>query len=114
MFSKRINIRKFFFGYNWLSFTSKKHTPQELIEALSLSDCLWTEVTDARGYRRRIYFDHISVHYDGLENMGVWVEMSGQGCRVFESLSSLNNKWEELFSLSLKNSLRKLGVLIVS
>ena len=64
------NINENVVVYDWLSFTSKKHTPQELIEALGLSDCLWTEVTGARGYRQRLYFDHISVHYDGLEDMG--------------------------------------------
>ena len=38
------NINENVVVYDWLSFTSKKHTPQELIEALGLSDCLWTEV----------------------------------------------------------------------
>lgn len=30
------------------------------------------------------------------DDMGVWCEMSGQGCRTFESFSS--RSWESLFS----------------
>lgn len=49
----------------------------------------------AHGYRDRKYFSCISVHYNGREDMGVWVEMSGQGCRTFESLSA--KSWDDLF-----------------
>ena len=84
--------------YDWLSFTSKKHTPQELIAALGLSHVPWTETTGARGYMDRLYFGCISVHYNGREDMGVWVELSGQGCRNFEDLTTLPGKWDDLFS----------------
>ena len=82
--------------YDWLSFTSKKHTPEELISAMGLSSCPWQEIKGAHGYRDRKYFSSISVHYNGREDMGVWVEMSGQGCRAFESISQLG--WPGLFS----------------
>lgn len=81
--------------YDWLSFTSKKHTPEELIQALGLTHCPWQETKGAHGYRDRKYFSCISVHYNGREDMGVWVELSGQGCRTFESLSS--KSWDDLF-----------------
>lgn len=81
--------------YDWLSFTSKNHTPEQLISALGLSQCPWSEIKGAHGYRDRKYFSCISVHYNGREDMGVWVELSGQGCRTFESLSSVG--WEALF-----------------
>ena len=84
--------------YDWLSFTSKKHTPQELIAALGLSHVPWTETKGARGYMDRLYFGCISVHYNGREDMGVWVELSGQGCRNFEDLTTLPGKWDDLFS----------------
>ena len=29
--------------YDWLSFTSKNHTPEQLIEALGLTHCPWQE-----------------------------------------------------------------------
>ena len=91
--------------YDWLSFTSKVHTPEQLIDALGLSGCSRTELTGARGYMDRLYFGSISIHYNGREDMGVWVEMSGQGCRNFEDLSTLPGKWDDLFSFIHGNSL---------
>lgn len=42
-------------------------------------------------YMHRLYHDGISICYDGVnENMGVCVDMSGQGCRVFESFGTGN------------------------
>ena len=83
--------------YDWLSFTTKYHTPEEVIAALGLSHCPWTETTGARGYMDRKYFGCISVHYNGREDMGVWCEMSGQGSRNFEDLTTLPNKWKDIF-----------------
>ena len=83
--------------YDWLSFTTKYHTPEEVIEALGLSHCPWTEMSGARGYMDRKYFGSISIHYNGREDMGVWCEMSGQGCRNFEDLTTLPDKWENIF-----------------
>lgn len=90
--------------YDWLSFTSKYHTPDELIAALGLSHVNWTLTKGARGYQDRKYFGSISVHFNGRPDMGVWVEMSGQGCRCFESLSAVG--WERLFSFIRENGLK--------
>ena len=67
------NINENVVLYDWLSFTSKKHTPEELIEALGLSHCPWTDTKGARGYMDRKYFGCISIHYNGREDMGVCV-----------------------------------------
>ena len=91
--------------YDWLSFTTKQHTPEEVIEALGLAHCPWSEISGARGYMDRKYFGCISIHYNGREDMGVWCEMSGQGCRNFEDLTMLQNKWEDLFQFIHGNSL---------
>ena len=99
------NINENVVLYDWLSFTSKKHTPQEIIAALGLAHCPWTETRGARGYRDRLFFGSISVHYNGREDMGVWCEMSGQGCRNFEDLTTLPGKWETLFSFVHDNAL---------
>lgn len=99
------NIKTNLVLYDWVSFTSKVHTPEELISALGLAHCPWTETTGARGYRDRKYFGCISVHYNGRDDMGVWVEMSGQGCRNFEDLTKLPNKWVDLFEFIEKNNL---------
>lgn len=90
--------------YDWLSFTSKTHTPEELIAALGLSSCPWQEIKGAHGYRDRKYFSCISIHYNGRDDMGVWVEMSGQGCRTFETLSRVG--WDALFSFIDTNHLK--------
>ena len=89
--------------YDWLSFTSKIHSPDDLIAALGLTHCPWTETKGARGYRDRKYFGAISIHYNGREDMGVWCEMSGQGCRTFESLSRVG--WDNLFGFIHANGL---------
>lgn len=90
--------------YDWLSFTSKVHTPEDLISALGLSQCPWQEIKGAHGYRDRKYFSCISIHYNGREDMGVWVEMSGQGCRTFETVSRLG--WPALFAFIANNGLK--------
>lgn len=99
------NINENVVLYDWFSFTTKKHTPEEVIASLGLSHCPWTETKGARGYRDRLYFGSISVHYNGREDMGVWCEMSGQGCRNFEDLTTLPNKWDDLFVFVHSNSL---------
>ena len=86
--------------YDWLSFTSKIHTPEQIIDALGLSHVPWTNTKGAKGYQDRKYFSCISIHYNGRPDMGVWCEMSGQGCRTFETLSTLETdamkKWQKL------------------
>lgn len=82
--------------YDWLSFTSKVCSPDDIISMLGLEDCPWEVTRGAHGYRDRRYFGCISIHYNGREDMGVWCEMSGQGCRAFESLSAVG--WDKLFS----------------
>lgn len=81
--------------YDWVSITSKIHSPQNFIELLGLQDVTWETVAGARGYRDRLYWNHISIHYNGREDMGVWLEMSGQGCRAFESYGT--GDYEVLF-----------------
>lgn len=70
---------------DWFSMTSKIHSPENFIALLGLEDMVWEEMNGANGYKSRLYYDHISIHYNGREDMGIWLEMSGQGCRVFES-----------------------------
>jgi phage replication initiation protein len=75
---------------DWLSFTSQTLSPQEIIKYIGLTDCQWIETKGARGYKDRLYFGGISVHYNGRDGMGVWCEFSGQGCRTFETYSSID------------------------
>ena len=91
--------------YDWLSFTTKQHTPEQVIAALGLSECPWSDITGAHGYMDRKYFGNISIHYNGREDMGMWCEMSGQGCRNIEDLTTLSDKWQTLFAFIYSNSL---------
>lgn len=49
----------------------------------------------ANGYKKQAVYHGITVLWDGSENMGVHVEMSGTGCRTFEGLHG--NVWGLLF-----------------
>ena len=81
--------------YDWVSITSKIHSPQNFIELLGMQHVSWELVKGARGYMDRLYWGSISIHYNGREDMGVWLEMSGQGCRSFETFG--NGDYESLF-----------------
>ena len=75
--------------YDWLSFTCKKRDPYYFVDLLGLSKVPWELTKGARGYKDRLYFNCISIHFNGRDDMGIWCEMSGQGCRAFESLTTL-------------------------
>lgn len=62
---------------------------------------IWESGHGYHGYMQRYWYDCISIHFDGREDMGVWVEMSGQGCRAFETDG--NGDYKALFDLILNN-----------
>ena len=83
---------------DWLSFTSKIDSTSSLIELLGLTnpDIVWQDTYGFHGYKNRLYFMGISIHYNGF-NDDVWLEMSGQGCRAFEEYSDV--EWSVIFKL---------------
>lgn len=87
--------------YDALSLTSKIHGTGDLIDMLGLNDVVWENVKGAHGYKQRLYWNCISIHYDGSEDMGVWLELTGQGCRAFETYG--NGNYEGLFQEVLLN-----------
>lgn len=87
--------------YDALSITSKIHSTQDLIELLGLTGMTWEVVKGAHGYQDRLYWNSISIHYNGREDMGIWLEMMGQGCRAFETHGTGN--YEDLFAEVLTN-----------
>ncbi len=82
---------------DWLSFTSKIHSPQSIIELLGLTGLRFTETYGMQGYQDRLIFEGISIHYNSHRNEGVWVEMSGQGCRAFETYCKYGDGFLYLF-----------------
>lgn len=89
---------------DWVSITSKIHGTGDLIELLGLDDpgIVWENVKGAHGYRDRLYWNSISIHYNGSDDMGIWLEMSGQGCRAFETYSK-HKSFDILFDEVLNN-----------
>lgn len=87
--------------YDWLSITSKIHSPEQIISLLGMEGVAWSTVKGAHGYRDRLYYNCISIHYNGREDMGVWLEMSGQGCRCFEDIG--HGDYDFLLKLALDN-----------
>ena len=86
--------------YDWLTFTSKCDSPGTLISLLGLDGVTFEDRPRGRnGYRSMMAYEGISILYDGREDMGVCVDMSGSGCRVFETYSS--SSWDDLFSVIL-------------
>lgn len=89
------------FLFDWLAFSMKCGDPFRAVELLGMSEVSWHEQKGRYGYRQALAYDHVEVMYDGTADMGVCVQMSGQGCRCFESFSKLAvdpaDKWKILF-----------------
>lgn len=84
--------------FDWLTFTSHCDSPETIMTMLGLKDVSWQKIDKGRnGYRQRWFFENISILYDGAENMGVCVDMSGTGCRAFETYSKIS--WQELMEI---------------
>ncbi len=83
---------------DWVSLTSKVFSASQMMEYLSLHTSPWTSGHGARGYKHREYFSGISIMHDkpGTEYQ-TWLEMSGQGCRSFESEGS--GDYDSIFDL---------------
>lgn len=89
--------------FDWLTFTSHCDSPDTITELLGLQDVSWQKMDKGRnGYRQRYFFENISILFDGAENMGVCVDMSGTGCRAFETYSRIS--WEVLMDVLYHNS----------
>lgn len=102
--------------FDWVSFTTRKHSLYQLIELLNLKDVPWETVRGSHGFMWRQYFNGISVHFnekrfdsnyfnmlpeekeESKKDDFIWLEMSGQGCRAFETYGSGN--YELLFNLA--------------
>ena len=83
--------------FDWVSITSKTLTAEEFIRLLGMDACNWSVGKGFHGYQTRLYFDSISIHTNGRSDMGTWLEMTGQGCRAFETYGTAD--YESLFNL---------------
>lgn len=78
--------------FDYFSFTIKNSDVEDVIEMLGLDNIHFVDNYGTKGYLHRYYFDGISIMFGGREE--VWCEMTGQGCRNYESHG--NNNWFEL------------------
>ena len=69
--------------FDYFSFTIKNVEPEDVISMLGLEGIQFTDNFGARGYSHRYYYDGVSIMFGSRDH--VWCEMSGQGCRVFET-----------------------------
>lgn len=70
---------------DWLSFRCESMDFGSMVQYLGLEMLDWQPVRGFYGYRFRRWCNGISIHYGNDEVEGVLVEMSGQGCRAFET-----------------------------
>lgn len=75
---------------DWVSFTTRLHTVSDLVQLLGLTDVPFEDLTGSKGKKHRYHFGGISIHADDIQNKVltgdyIWLEMSGQGCRTFET-----------------------------
>lgn len=80
---------------DWLTVTTKIWSENDLMRILHLEHCPWEHRDAYRyGYAHRCSFSGISILSGGQEDMGICLEMSGQGCRAFETYSDIS--WFDL------------------
>lgn len=89
---------------DWFSFSTKVYSTTDIIEMLHMEGCTFQVLKGMHGYKSRMYFESISIHYDGGPDMGIWCEMSGKGCRAFESYGSGN--YECFFKMALNEDIK--------
>ncbi len=66
-------------------------------ELLKIPDADWLEMSrGALGYKSQLRCGDIAIFYDGKPNMGIHVNMKGQGCRQYEA--DFGNRWSELIN----------------
>lgn len=79
------------FIIDWLQFTIKDRTYIDVIVSILQYDLnlFQTLPKGMMGYKSQTAFDNIKVLFDGKEDMGVHVILSGKGCRQYETKESI-------------------------
>lgn len=97
-FKRKVENRVLF---DWITFSCKCEK-EYILSFLGLLNVSWTVSLGSRmHYAERWQFDGVSIHftphYDDRHTSGCCVEMSGQGCRDFETYGT--GDWKALFDL---------------
>lgn len=86
--------------YDWVSLSFRGMSVESMIDFLGLRDCPWEIMTSGNGYTHRHFFNQISISFsEDLSHVNgfLLLEMSGQGCRAFESYGT--GDFDSLFRL---------------
>ena len=93
---------------DWLSFTIPDYSLEEVTLLLGLSLSEFSTFRGRYGYKVRLSFGGINILVDGtpdkLGRQNICVEMSGQGCRDWESFG--NPDYLKIFSMALSGELK--------
>lgn len=92
--------------FDYFAFTVKDVEAEDMITLLGLDGVQFVDLGGTRGYHHRYYYDCVSIMFGGREYNDVFVELSGQGCRVYESYG--NNDWFGLCYFVLTNENAKM------
>ena len=87
--------------FDWVSFSTRKHKPDEIMDLLGMRDCPWEILASGNGYTHRHHFGGVSISFvDGdMSHVGGFylLDMSGKGCRTFETYG--HGDYDVLFNL---------------
>lgn len=82
---------------DYVTFVWDTKTVSEAIHALGLSASTWTTKAGHYPYVHIQRAGNISIAYDNYNERGVFVTLTSQGCREFETFSSIG--WADLFGI---------------
>lgn len=87
---------------DWFSMTSRVHSVESMMDLIGIDSYMFEYVSGLHGFQHCMLFSGIRICYNdddftGLNSGFVWLEMSGQGCRSFETFG--NGDFEKLFEL---------------
>ena len=87
--------------FDWVSFSTRIHKPDDIMDLLGMRDCPWEILTSGNGYTHRHHFGGVSISFvDGdMSHVGGFylLDMSGKGCRTFETYG--HGDYDVLFNL---------------
>ena len=82
---------------DWLSWTLKVNDPDEAIKLSGLSALPFSDSKGGgMGYKSSKRSGNIVVFFDGTENMGCHISITGQGCRQYEAFKKVSHCWYQL------------------
>lgn len=79
------STNKIIFDYLTFTIHDDEMSPEDIINWLGLDDLNFQKIKGFYGYLDRYFYDGIHIHFNGRYDMGICVELSGQGCRNFET-----------------------------